>query len=64
LSFHDDFGMQRGIHYVSVPPEAVLALQSLDDPAQMLLGWLHEVAMPMWFSAGFIGEFGASRDGR
>jgi len=49
VSFHDDFGSLRAIHYMSLPPDAVAALARPDALEPGLKSWLETVAMPHWF---------------
>lgn len=47
VSFHSDWGMQQGIHYMLLPPDD-LTNQQLDS-RDVLARWLHDFAMQVWF---------------
>lgn len=49
VSFHDDFGNQKGIHFMRIPAELT---KLFDDPTtrkQALEGFLEQAALPSWF---------------
>jgi len=47
VSFHSDFGMQVGIHYMLLPPEVLTKEQP--DWRDALERWLHAFGMQVWF---------------
>ena len=49
VSFHDDFGNQKGIHFMRIPADATKALDDPTTRKQALEGFLEQVALPTWF---------------
>jgi len=49
VSFYDDFGNQRGIHYMRIPVDLVAQFDQAGQPADLLAHWLSNFALPYWF---------------
>ena len=49
VSFHDDFGGQRGIHFMQIPADVTKALDDQATRRNALAGFLEQVALPTWF---------------
>lgn len=49
VSFHDDFGNQRGIHFMRIPADATHVLENPATRKQALEGFLEQAALPTWF---------------
>lgn len=49
VSFHDDFGYLRGIHYSLTPPETLAKMQQGADACKLVSAWISDFMLPTWF---------------
>ncbi|HEX6901638.1 MAG TPA: hypothetical protein VF789_18060 [Thermoanaerobaculia bacterium] len=49
VSFHDDFGNQKGIHFMRIPADVTKVFEDPATRKQALEGFLEQAALPTWF---------------